>query len=182
MLDSEDELAGEAQAEEQGWEDSGSPVSVLPPLPPGSPPSPPPLPLSPPEDFVEQTPEPTQAEDAPPASPVTPPHVPLDTIPVGVHGWIMTGMMTDLAVARGRLEESRLQLAAERTERLRVQRGRRVIRPQTFRREVSRIERRARARIRALQTDGGGRVSRDDAEEIVRLAMIRVRALSRPRG
>ena len=146
-------------------------------------PTPPPLPLSPsPDEFEELTPEPQQTEAAPPADPVTPPHVPLEGIPVCVHNWTVSRVQSDLVVAEARLAESRMQLAAERDARIVRQGGGRSVPPRVARRAMTRIELRARMRIRALPTDGDGRVSRVDAEEIFRMAMARVRALGRTSG
>lgn len=168
------------QTEGQEWEESQSPDSVLPLFSPERSPSPPLPPAL--EGHGEQAPEPTPAVDVSPAGPVTPPHVPLQGVPVFAHGWIVSRLTTDLAVAEARLAESRLQLAAERSARLRTQQVRMALRPQAFRRRVARIERRVLARIRALPTVGGGRVSRVDTERMVRIAMLRVRALTRARG
>lgn len=161
----------------------GSSGLRLPPFPAERAPTPPPLPLSPfYEEFEELTPEPQQTEDAPPAEPSTPPHVPIEGIPVCVHNWVVDRLHEDLAVAEARLAESRAELAAERDARLGCLRGGSCVRAREMHRAVTRIELRARMRVRALPTDGDGRVSQIDTEKIFRIAMSRIRALGHAGG
>jgi hypothetical protein len=177
----------EAQAEEPVVDTTGGSDLYLPALTTERAPTPPPLPVSSPDSFEELTPEPQQTEDAPPVDPSTPPHVPIPGIPICVHNWAMDRVYENMAVVEGRLAESRAELTAERAARMELlqtiraerqggegSRSRRYIR-----RRLTRIELRARVAVRTLPTDGAGRVSRVDAEEIFRHAMLRARALAR---
>lgn len=75
----------------------------------------------------------------------------------------------------GRLVEARRELDAERA----AKHERRPAMPRTILRELTGIELRARLRIRAMRGDAQGRVSRVEAEDILRGAMLRVRDLTR---
>ena len=147
------------------------------PLPAVRAPSPPPVPLSPDfeDDSEEHTPIAYETETAPPAEPDTPPPAPIAVISVAVHDWIVTTLTAELHEMEGRVAEARRELDAERAARF----ERRPAIPRTALRGITGIELRARLRIRALRGDGQGRVSRVEAEDILRRAMLRVRDMTR---
>lgn len=75
----------------------------------------------------------------------------------------------------GRLAEARRELDAERVAR---HEGGSSI-PRSALRELTGIELRARLRVRAMHGDSQGRVSRVEAEDILRGAFLRVRDMTR---
>lgn len=176
-----DRLIAEAHAEEPTDDAIGYTDVHMYPLPAVRAPTPPPPPLSPSDDedsYEELTPTAFVMEDAP--DPDTPPPSPVDGVPRFIHDWVVGTVTAELTEAEIRLDESRRQLAAEREARYAQHGGMRFTTPHAARREMTRIEMRARIQIRSLPIGDDGRVSRADTEEIVRAAMARVRDMTRP--
>ena len=94
---------------------------------------------------------------------------------VAVYDWIVGTFTAELHEMEGKVAEARQELDAERAARF----ERRSSIPRTALRELIGIELRARLRIHALQGDGQGRVSRVEAEDILRRVMLRVRDMTR---
>lgn len=142
-------------------------------------PTPPPVPLSPGmgdyDDYEEFTPLAQETEAVPPAEPDTPPPAPPAMISMAVHDWIVGTLTTELHGMEGRLAEARRELDAERTARF----ERRPTLPRAVSRDITGIELRARLRMRGLRGDGQGRVSRAEAEDVLRRAMRAVRDMTR---
>lgn len=114
--------------------------------------------------------------DTPPPSPVVVP-----VITVYEHDLIVAHHTSELTGAHARVDELRLQLAAERDARLQDHR-RRQRRDAAVRRAlraVCRIERKAHTRIRAMSSHRSRRVHREDASRVVSRAMSRVRGAIR---
>lgn len=159
-----------------------SPTPIMPPLSPFS---------SEGEDLEELTPDTVGTEFGNDLT--SPPPPPQGMISLAAYEWVVGRLTADLAATEASLEESRLQraaaesrlaesrfqLAAERDARLTSQGGRRNPTPRQMRREIRRIEGRARLRLRSLQTHRGRLVDRRDAEIMFRGAMMRVRDVTR---
>ena len=125
------------------------------------------------------TPEPRQTEEAPPAAPDSPPLDPAHRQSLLAHGYVQDVLRTRVAVAEARLNEVRRELDAERAgRRTRAYETRAAI-PRSLRRELTGIEITSRARLRSLQGDRHGKISRRQADYIFRRAMERVWELTR---
>ncbi|KAL8119802.1 hypothetical protein AgCh_017061 [Apium graveolens] len=154
----------------------------LPSLPVVRAPTPPPLSWSPYDDSSEtHTPEPRQTEEASPAAPNSPPRAALDSPPLDpahrqsllAHSYVQDVLRTRVAVVEARLDEVRRELDAERAgRRARAYETWATI-PRSLRRELTGIELTSRARLRSLQGDMHGRISRQQADYIFRHAMER---------
>ncbi|XP_074353987.1 uncharacterized protein LOC141692925 [Apium graveolens] len=143
-------------------------------------PTPPPLSWSPYDDSSEtHTLESRQTEEATPAAPDSPPLDPAHRQSLLAHGYVQDVLRTRVAVAEARLDEVRRELDAERAgRRARAYETRATI-PRSLRRELTGIELTTRARLRSLQEDRHGRISRRQADYIFRRAMERVWELTR---
>lgn len=145
--------------------------------------SPPPVLWSPlpSEDEHEELPaESYETEAAIPSDPDSPPPPAPPGVPTTYHDWMVRSLTTEIAVSEGRIDELRRQLAAERDARQARRDGMWYGPPRTLRREITRIEMRARVRIRALPASSEGYIRREEAEVIWTEAMARVRDLTRP--
>ena len=152
----------------------------LPTLPVVRAPTPPPLSWSPYDDSSEtHTSEPRQTEEAPSAAPDSPPLDPAHRQSSLAHGYVQDVLRTRVAVAEARLDEARRELDAERAGRRTRAYETRASIPRSLRRELTGIELTSRARLRSLQGDRHGRISRRQADYIFRRAMERVWELTR---
>jgi len=152
----------------------------LPTLPVVRAPTPPPLSWIPDDDSSEtHTSEPRQTEEAPSAAPDSPPLDPAHRQSSLAHGYVQDVLRTRVAVAEGRLDEARRELDAERAGRRTRAYETRASIPRSLRRELTGIELTSRARLRSLQGDRHGRISRRQADYIFRRAMERVWELTR---
>ena len=156
---------------------TGTPLPTLPVV---RAPTPPPLSWSPYDDSSEtHTPEPRQTEEAPPVAPDSPPLDPAHRQSLLAYGYVQDVLRTRMAVAEARLDEARRELDAERAgRRTRAYETRAAI-PRSLRRVLTGIELTSRARLRSLQGDRHGRISRRQADYIFNRAMERIWELAR---
>lgn len=122
----------------------------------------------------EQT-ETAAAADEPPPDPFA------GYIPRLEHEVLVGALVSRVIDSEARLDEVRHQLSLEREARRNRQGWLRHTTPEDVRRAITRVEQRHRARMRTLPMERG-RVDMRAADEILRLAMSRVRYMTRGRG
>lgn len=144
-----------------------------------SPPMPPLSPLGSEDGYEEFSPASTEHTMEAAADPGTPPP-PLVGVPVGIHEYMMGQLTAELAVANDHVQELRDQLGMERELRVAQQRGMIPFTAQQMRTALTRIELRARVRMRGLPTGEGVTVSLREAEGILADAMMQAHDLTRP--